>query len=69
MNDHVNWAKVEEIGEGRILWALHHALNNRSIEVIERETGIPARSLRSIRLKGPFEHRKEEPTQANSDSR
>ena len=59
MKDHVGWAKVEEIGEVRILWALHHALNGRSIEVIERETRIPASSLRSIRLKGPFGHRNE----------
>lgn len=53
----VNWKKIEDIGELRILIALSLALRSRSIPDIARETGIPTASLYSIRKHGPYQHR------------
>ena len=53
----VNWVKLEEIGETRILDALRLALQGISIPEIHRETGIPKASLYSIKNHGPYEHR------------
>jgi hypothetical protein len=57
MSKTVNWVGLEEIGETRILNALRLALNGSSIADIERETGIPASSLSSIKKHGPYAHR------------
>ena len=53
----VNWVRLEEIGETRILDALRLALQGVSIPEIHRETGIPKASLYSIKNHGPYEHR------------
>jgi hypothetical protein len=57
MSAKVNWVKLEEIGETRILDALRLALLGKSIAEIERETRIPTSSLYSIKKHGPYEHR------------
>jgi len=49
----VNWVGLEKINEVRILDALRLALLGKSIQEIERETGIPTSSLYSIRKHGP----------------
>ena len=53
----VNWKKLEDIGETRILIALSLALGGRSVPEIARETGISTASLYSIRKHGPYQHR------------
>jgi transposase-like protein len=55
----VDWAGIAALGERRVLDALQMALNGKSISDIERETGIPASSLYSIRKDGPFAHQKQ----------
>ena len=54
----VDWTGIAALGERRVLDALQMALNGKSISDIERETGIPASSLYSIRKHGPFAHQK-----------
>ena len=65
MAQKVNWKKVEEIGEGRILWALSFAMNGDSVQEIARKTGLPESSLQSIKKDGPFAHRKGSRTSAH----
>jgi len=55
----INWRKIEDIGEARILRALSSAMNGDSVPEIARKTGIPESSLCSIKKHGPFAHRKE----------
>jgi hypothetical protein len=55
----VDWAGIAALGERRVLDALQMALNRRAIPDIERETGVPASSLYSIRKHGPFAHQKQ----------
>ena len=57
MAENVNWKKVEDTGETRILDALHFALNGDSIPEIARKAGVPESSLYSIKNHGPFAHR------------
>ena len=69
MTEHVNWVKLEEVGEVRILDALRLALNGRTITDIERETGFPLPP--SVRLSAT-DHTHigtKVRTQANSDDR
>jgi len=58
MSKHVDWVGLEQIGESRILTALSLALRGRPIAEIAREAGIPKSSLYSVKVHGPYEHRK-----------
>jgi hypothetical protein len=58
MKNHVDWAGIERLGEKRVLDALGLALQGKSVQEVALKTGIPESSLASIRLHGPFAHRK-----------
>jgi hypothetical protein len=64
----VNWVGIANLGEKRVLDALAMALNGRSIPDIERETGVLASSLYSIRKDGPFAHQKHKKVQSKTTS-